>query len=234
MEWLLAALILGLAGSLHCVGMCGPLVLAIPFGSATKGQWISGRLINQSGRLLTYGLLGLIVGLIGERLVTAGFQQWLAVIAGLFMLLFIAWPAGMNRLNSGPLRLVGRLKRVFAHFIQKKGYTTLFLLGVLNGFLPCGLVYIALASSLALGNAIESAAFMMVFGLGTSPALMTVSGFGKLIREKVRFRAYRYVQITLAVASMLIILRGANLGIPFVSPKVEVIQEKVDCCSRPH
>jgi len=232
MEWIIAALILGLAGSLHCIGMCGPLMLALPLNSTSPRVWMRGRLLNQLGRILTYGILGLTVGIVGQRLATAGLQQWLAMAAGLTMLFFIAWPAGLNRMK-GPLKMVGWLKKQLGSWLQKKGDFSLFMLGLLNGLLPCGLVYIALASSLALGSALDGALFMMLFGIGTSPTLLAVTSLGKVIREKLHFKAYRMVQVTLAITAFLFILRGANLGIPFVSPKVEVTEQTIDCCSKP-
>lgn len=233
MEWMAAAILLGLAGSLHCVGMCGPLMLALPVNREVRASFLTGRLLNQAGRILVYGILGLVVGFAGEQLVTAGLQQWLAVLAGVFMLFFIAWPAGLGRFRRGPALLVGRLKMLFATFLQRRGHSALFLLGMLNGLLPCGLVYLALASSLALGDAASSAAFMVIFGLGTSPALLMVTGAARFIRARMRHSTFRMVQASLAVVACLVILRGANLGIPYLSPRVEVQTHQVDCCARP-
>jgi len=233
MEWIAAALILGIAGSLHCVGMCGPLMLALPLNESSRGTWLRGRLLNQSGRILTYGILGLAVGMLGEKLATAGLQQWLAVLAGLVMLLFIAWPVGLNKLNRGPFRMVTWLKGALSKWLRRKGSFSLFVLGLLNGLLPCGLVYIALASSIALGSGGKGAVFMMLFGMGTSPALLAVSGLGRVIRNKIHVRAYRAVQVTLAITALLFILRGANLGIPYVSPRVELTTGQPECCSKP-
>lgn len=232
MEWIIAALVLGLAGSLHCAGMCGPLMLALPVNESSRWTWLRGRLLNQSGRIITYGVLGLIVGFAGQKLATAGLQQWLAVLAGITMLFFIAWPVGLNKINRGPFKLVGWLKSALSVWLKKKGGATLFVLGLLNGLLPCGLVYIALASSLALGNAVHGALFMMLFGAGTAPTLLAITGLGRIIREKLHFRAYRVVQVTLAVTALLFVLRGANLGIPYLSPKVETKTERVDCCKK--
>lgn len=234
MEWIAAALILGIAGSLHCVGMCGPLMLALPLSATTKWVWLRGRLLNQVGRIITYGLLGLAVGVVGQKLATAGLQQWLAIIAGMTMLFFIGWPVGLSKLNRGPFKLVGWLKSSLSTWLKRKGTFSLFILGLLNGLLPCGLVYIALASSLALGSAIKGSSFMMLFGLGTSPALLAVSGLGRVIRGRIHVKAFRAAQLTLVITALLFILRGANMGIPFVSPKVEVKKEQVDCCTKPY
>lgn len=233
MEWMIAALVLGLAGSLHCVGMCGPLMLALPINETTRWSWFRGRLLNQVGRLFTYAVLGLIVGFAGQQLAMAGLQQWLAVLAGVIMLLMIAWPVGLNKINRGPFRLVAVLKKALGMWLQRRGSFALFVLGMLNGLLPCGLVYIALASSLALGDTLSSAAFMALFGLGTSPALLAVTGLGRIIRERIHVRAYRVVQVTLMVTAFLLILRGANLGIPYLSPRVEAKTEQPECCHRP-
>ncbi len=233
MEWILAAWILGIAGSLHCAGMCGPLMIALPVDKSVRSRWIQQRLINQSGRILMYGIMGLVVGLLGEKLALAGWQRWTAITAGFILLFFTLWPSRTAFFTRGPFRLIGKLKSLFSSLLQRKGNWTLFLLGVLNGLLPCGLVYIALASSMALGDSMKGAGFMVFFGLGTAPMLLAITGIGKWIRERLQFRTYRTMQIILTASAFLILLRGANLGIPYLSPSIDVEKEQVDCCHRP-
>ncbi|MFY7972075.1 MAG: sulfite exporter TauE/SafE family protein [Flavobacteriales bacterium] len=229
MEFIIAALVLGLAGSLHCIGMCGPLMLALP----TNAHWTSTRLLNQLGRILTYALLGAIVGAMGQTLKALGFQQILAVASGILMLLFIAWPAGMKKTFLN-MKWTQKIKKPFAHLIEKRSHLSFFLLGVLNGLLPCGLVYVALSASLPLGSIAKSALFMGLFGLGTSPALLAIGSIASWIKTKLRWQSYRVIQISLAMLALLFILRGANLGIPYVSPQLKAETHEMDCCKHRH
>lgn len=229
MEFIVAALILGLAGSLHCIGMCGPLMMALP---ATT-HWKTTRLLNQVGRILTYAILGGIVGAMGQTLKALGFQQILAVASGILMLLFIAWPAGMKSTFLN-MKWTQRIKKPFAHLLEKRSRLSFFFLGMLNGLLPCGLVYVALSASLPLGSIGKSALFMALFGLGTSPALLAVGSLAGWIKTKLRWQSYRFIQISLAVLALLFILRGANLGIPYVSPKLQAETHQMDCCKHKH
>lgn len=227
MDFILAALLLGFAGSLHCVGMCGPLMLALPESS----HWATTRLLHQAGRLTMYTLFGALMGAFGQTLVAVGLQQWLAVLSGAFMLLFLAWPAGM-KMPPFTHRWTAYIKRPFHHWMTKKTKSSFFMLGVLNGILPCGLVYMALSASLAVGSIWKGALFMWVFGLATAPALLAVSGFSRWIKSHFRWSGFRVVRISLAFLAVLMILRGANLGIPYLSPKMHAQTQELDCCKK--
>lgn len=233
----ISALVLGFAGSLHCLGMCGPLVMAL-HGAGQSKDWAWLKLVYHVGRILVYAALGAVIGSLGSTFVAIGAQQYLAVGAGMLMLLFIAWPAGMKGWKSGPLRGISWLKTRFASLIQKRTMLSHFLMGMLNGLLPCGMVYVALAAALAFGSLWKSALFMVLFGIGTSPALFVMGSLVTWISSRWRIRSFRGVQIALAMISLLVVLRGANLGIPYLSPRMaekkEHPTEKVlDCCHRP-
>jgi uncharacterized protein len=227
MDFILAALLLGLAGSLHCIGMCGPLMLALPESS----HWATTRLLHQAGRLTMYALFGALMGAFGQTLIAVGLQQWLAVLSGVLMLLFLAWPAGM-KMPPFAHRWTTQIKRPFHHWMTKKTKGSFFMLGVLNGILPCGLVYMALSASLAVGSIWKGALFMWVFGLATAPALLAVSGLSRWIKSHFRWSGFRVVRISLAFLAVLMILRGANLGIPYLSPKMHAQTQELDCCKK--
>lgn len=233
----LSALVLGFAGSLHCLGMCGPLVMAL-HGASKQQRWAAQKLMYHFGRILVYAILGLIIGSVGQTFVAIGAQQYLAISAGVLMLLFIAWPAGMKGFKAAPMRAMSWLKGRFASLIQKRSMLSHFFMGALNGILPCGMVYVALAAALAFGSQWKSALFMMLFGLGTSPVLFAMGSLVAWISSRWRIRSFRGVQIALAMISLLVIMRGANLGIPYLSPRMaekkEHPTEKVlDCCHKP-
>ncbi|MCK9409408.1 MAG: sulfite exporter TauE/SafE family protein [Bacteroidetes bacterium] len=232
---LLAAFSLGLIGSMHCVGMCGPLMLAVPSNAASRWSFLLERIIYNAGKAVTYGILGAVLGYAGKRLMMS-IQQDLSIVLGVLLLVTVAVPLGLKSSleRFSPLKYLYRfVKARFAVLMGKRGKTTLFVMGMLNGLLPCGLVYTALIGATVVADVWQSALFMIVFGAGTAPALIAVSITGKLMSVKFRSvltRALPALSITLAI---LLILRGMNLGIPLISPKVNhavTHEEMMDCC----
>ncbi len=232
---LLAAFTLGLLGSMHCVGMCGPLVLAIPTSATSRWKFIVERVIFNLGKALTYGVMGAGVGLAGKGMVM-NFQQDVSILLGVTILLTIVIPLGFKtKLEKiSPLKyFYSFIKERFVILIRKRGMTALFALGTLNGLLPCGLVYTALIGATAVADVWQSALFMIVFGIGTSPILIAVSLAGKLFSVKYRSFFSRAIPVMSIALALILILRGMNLGIPLISPKItHTVQheEKMDCC----
>lgn len=232
MDFIWAALVLGVAGSLHCIGMCGPLVMAV-HSARSGGNWWYKKSLYHLARISVYGVLGAISGAIGQAFVAFGFQRWVAVTAGILMMLFLAWPVGMKKFRKNPLNVIGWLKGKFSYLLEKKGSWSHLALGVLNGLLPCGLVYVAVAASLTLAVSWKSAVFMILFGLGTTPALFAAGQVIHWISHTFRIKSYRAIQVSLIAVSMLLIIRGANLGIPYLSPAYTEKSNTVDCCHKP-
>lgn len=232
-----SGLLLGLMGSVHCLGMCGPIALALPVGRFSTTGKITAALAHQLGRIFTYGLLGLIFGVVGKGFAMAGFQQWVSIVMGSLMVALALWPALHGKTYSAfaPLtRLSASLKKPMGHFIRQKSAPGFLVLGLLNGLLPCGLVYVALAGSLAAGSPEGGAAFMMAFGLGTAPALfLTVLASG-FITANFRLRMQRLIPAALVVVGLLFVLRGLGLGIPYLSPPNKALQVEAtqSCCSK--
>ncbi|MFZ4618930.1 MAG: sulfite exporter TauE/SafE family protein [Bacteroidota bacterium] len=235
---LLAALTLGLFGSLHCIGMCGPLMLAVPTNSQNRGKFLLERIVYNGGKAVTYGILGAVLGLAGRSMLMS-IQQNLSIIIGISLLITVAIPLGLqSKLDKiSPLRhLYTFVKIKFSSLMKRRGYSALALMGMLNGLLPCGLVYTALIGATVVADAWHSAVFMMVFGVGTMPALIIVAMSGKLISVKYRSLFTRAVPVFSIALALILILRGLNLGIPMVSPKVvqtvthEKTEKTMDCC----
>ena len=227
-QLIIAAFTMGLIGSFHCVGMCGPLALSLPINN--DGFWpkFSGALLYNAGRIVTYSMFGLVFGVIGKSFALFGYQQWLSVILGVIIILFIVLPKRVTTFKKKNFVLIffEKLRASLGQFFLKKTYSSLFSIGLLNGLLPCGLVYMAAAGAVATGDIVSSISFMVFFGLGTLPIMWTVAFFGNYvsigIRQKIR-KAYPYMMLLMAC---LLILRGMGLGIPYVSPKA-VANEKV-------
>ena len=229
-----SAFLIGLFGSFHCIGMCGPIALALPVQN-NRLNLIVGRLLYNIGRAITYAAFGLVFGLIGQSLSLVGFQQSVSIFAGVLILLMVLLPSKISQkiyLLKPAYGFTNFLKRKFGALLKKKSVTSTFLIGLLNGFLPCGLVYIAVAGAIAAGSSLGGAAYMFVFGIGTLPIMLAVSLAGNFISLNVRKRINKMIPAFMIVLAFLFILRGMNLGIPYVSPKLqqtEITDESVMC-----
>jgi uncharacterized protein len=211
------ALLLGLVGSLHCAGMCGPLALALPQTGATRVRFLLGRGAYNIGRISAYALLGAAFGLLGKTMAMAGFQRWASIGAGVAILLALT-PAWGRGFASHGIGMVTWLKSGFSSLLKHRTLAALYLLGLLNGFLPCGLVYVAAGAVVGLGSVLAGMAYMVAFGLGTVPLMLGIALAGRNLQLAMRFRLQKLVPVCLAVVGALLILRGLSLGIPYLSP----------------
>lgn len=211
------AFVLGIVGSVHCAGMCGPLAMALPATGGNSVSFAVGRVAYNFGRILTYCTLGILFGAVGKSFVMAGVQRWVSIALGVMLL---AGLIGSRRLSSwAPLiRFVNRLKGSMAGMLRQRSFLSLLLLGALNGLLPCGLVYVAAAGATAAGTIESGAAFMAAFGLGTVPMLLAIGVSGRLIPISFRLKLARAIPASVFLLAVLLILRGLELGIPYVSP----------------
>ena len=231
---LVSAFILGLLGSFHCVGMCGPIAFMLPVDRSNTFKKITQIAIYHFGRLLAYSIIGLIFGLIGKSLYIFGFQQQLSIIIGVLMILVVLIPQQtFNKYNfSRPVyRLISKVKSALGSAMKKKTMDTFLTIGFLNGFLPCGLVYMALFAAIAGGNAINGILYMAVFGLGTIPLMTTTIYFSQFLKGKARQRIQKAIPVFVILIGALFILRGLGLGIPYLSPApvYELVSNGVDC-----
>lgn len=236
MSLFIAAITLGFLGSFHCVGMCGPIALALPLNSHTVFSKISGAIVYNSGRIITYALMGAFFGLVGESFVIAGYQQTLSIAIGVALLIMVLLPNhwfSQMKIMSLIYKATAKLKMQLGRLFHKSSYPSLFFIGTLNGLLPCGLVYLGIAGSIATGNSMNGSVFMAVFGLGTLPAMLAVSLFSSSIGFEVRNKIRKVVPVFVAATALLLILRGMNLGIPYLSPEISgktIVQET--CCHK--
>lgn len=215
-----AAGVLGLMSSMHCIGMCGPLAMALPVHHLSRAGQLLSMVLYHTGRVLTYSIVGLLFGLAGRGLYLAGFQQWFSIATGMIMLLLaVKYFAGNTH---GYPKWVQAwympLQNVMRRLLKQTNAFSFLLFGMANGLLPCGMVYIAIIGAIGLSDPLQSAGFMMVFGLGTFPAMFLMSWFGIRISMDVRAKLKRAVPFVIAGMGVILILRGMNLGIPFISP----------------
>ena len=224
----LTGFLLGFMGSLHCIGMCGPIALALPVPvNLNRGIAV---LLYNLGRVLTYSAIGLGFGLLGWIFVLAGFQQYLSIACGVAVILMVILSRfGIMNTNASN-SFTSKIRSQFAILVKKHGLVPFVLLGMLNGLLPCGLVYMSLAGATSTGGAWQGAAYMALFGLGTVPAMFAVGYLHRFLSLPWRFKVRNYVSGFVIVTGLLLILRGMNLGIPYLSPQMTV--SGVSCCNK--
>jgi sulfite exporter TauE/SafE len=231
MALFISALVLGIMGSFHCAGMCGPIAIALPLhGNSIGGKIFGGSLYNL-GRTITYGIMGAIFGLLGQGVAMIGFQQKISVIMGSLMIISVLFPAlfrNQYSLEKSWLSFVGKLKSTIGRMFSIRSYSSLFFIGMLNGLLPCGLVYMAIAGAIGTGSVGLGTLYMILFGLGTIPMLLGISLAGNLLSLTVRKRINKLIPIMVIMVGIFFVLRGLSLGIPYLSPPKEKIQKKFE------
>jgi sulfite exporter TauE/SafE len=231
----LVALSIGFLGSFHCIGMCGPIALSIPVNNNSPLTKLAGSLVYNSGRIITYAIMGLLFGLLGRGFVLAGWQNILSVTLGVFILVLLLIPRfSMLSIQSGmPARLLESVKGQMRALFGVDSFKSLLLIGLLNGLLPCGLVYLGVAGSLATGSPVKGALFMAGFGLGTFPAMVFITLARDYISVRFRQRIRAAVPVFAGIMAVMLILRGLNLGIPYISPAIEVHEgmTRANCCN---
>lgn len=231
MAILFSALILGLAGSFHCAGMCGPIAIALPLHGNNFFQKLFGGTLYNIGRTVTYGIFGALFGLLGQGIQLVGFQQKVSVIMGVFMIIAALFPSifrNKNSANKSWLNFVSRLKKAIGKLFSVRTFSSLFFIGMLNGLLPCGLVYMAVAGAIGTGEVLTGALYMILFGLGTLPMLLAISLAGNFMSLAVRNRINKLIPVLVVVVGMFFILRGLSLGIPYLSPPKQKIEMKFE------
>src|SRR6056297_3236194 len=219
---LVSALLLGLMGSLHCVGMCGPIAFMLPVDRKNPVKKAGQITLYHIGRLLAYGTIGLVFGLLGKGLYVFGMQQKLSVAIGILMIILVLIPSKvLNRFQiSRPVyKVISKIKSRLGKEFKKKTADTFLTIGFLNGFLPCGLVYMALFGAIAMGEVAQGSLYMILFGLGTVPLMTTAVYFSAFLKGNVKKRIQRLIPVFVVLMGTLFILRGLGLGIPYVSPK---------------
>ena len=218
---LFSALFFGLISSLHCVGMCGPIAMMLPVDRSSEAKKVLQILLYHLGRMTAYGSLGLVFGLLGKSFYLAGMQQQLSIFVGIFMIFIVLVPEKifMKYNFSKPVyRLISRVKSALGNQFKKKSNKALFTIGLLNGFLPCGLVYVALFGALAMQGISLGVLYMVLYGLGTIPLMSMAVYFGGFLSLNFRNKLQKIIPVVAVVIGTLFILRGLGLSIDFVSP----------------
>jgi sulfite exporter TauE/SafE len=226
MEIVYTALGLGLLTGFHCIGMCGPIAIALPLNKRTWGTRIFSALWYNIGRTITYAGLGVVFGILGAGFSLAGFQKWISIIMGVFMIASVLFPKINHILyrGTGDSKFMNSIKKQLAKYFQQASYKSLFITGLLNGLLPCGMVYMALAGAIGVGSLQSAVLFMILFGLGTIPMMFLLSMLGNFATIKLKHAINKVIPYVVVIVGALFILRGLELGIKFISPPAKKLE----------
>ncbi|MBP7939611.1 MAG: sulfite exporter TauE/SafE family protein [Sediminibacterium sp.] len=205
--------------------MCGPLVMALPISQMNPIQKVLATILYHIGKITTYGLLGVVVGVFGKQIPFYNVQQHLSIVIGSLMLVYVLWVFYLHpKRKLGFLKIDWLQKPIIAalgKLFKQNNVGSFLLIGFLNGLLPCGMIYLALGSAWANQSALQSGLFMVLFGLGTLPALLMVAFGGQLMGFAFRQKIQKALPYMLFSMGVLLILRGMNLGIPYISPMID-------------
>jgi sulfite exporter TauE/SafE len=217
------AFFVGLFGSLHCIGMCGPLAFAISASQKGRLSLVADKFLYNLGRVFSYTTLGFLIGFIGRQFWISGLQQGISLFSGLLIIL-----AGFSRMFKVRLfnsqtssKILAPITKAINYAIQRRAGNLA--VGVLNGFLPCGFVYLALVGAINTASPLSAAQYMFWFGAGTFPLMLAAtisSGFMNVTFRRRVNKALPYLTVCLG---FWFILRGMDLNIPYLSPSVKAI-----------
>lgn len=201
--------------------MCGPIAMMLPVDRSNEAKKITQIITYHIGKLTAYGTLGLIFGLLGRSFYLAGMQQQLSIIVGILMILVAVIPEKVfakYNFSKPVYRVITKVKSSLGQQFKNKSYKSLFTIGLLNGFLPCGMVYVALFGAIAMQNVSLGIAYMILFGIGTIPMMVAVVYASGLISFSFRGTIQKAIPLVAVIIGMLFIIRGLGLDIPYLSP----------------
>ncbi len=218
---LYSAFIFGLISSFHCIGMCGPIAMMLPVDRNNEAKKVTQIITYHIGKLTAYGILGLIFGLLGRSFYLAGMQQQLSIIVGVLMIVVALVPEKVfakYNFSKPVYKIISKVKSNLGQQFKNKSYKSLFTIGLLNGFLPCGMVYVAIFGAIAMQSVSLGVLYMLLFGIGTIPMLTAVIYISNVLSFSFRGTLQKIIPVVAVVIGMLFIIRGLGLDIPYLSP----------------
>ena len=218
---LYSAFIFGLISSFHCGGMCGPIAMMLPVDRNNEAKKVTQIITYHIGKLTAYGILGLVFGLLGKSFYLAGMQQQLSIIVGVLMIVVALVPEKVfakYNFSKPVYKIISKVKSSLGQQFKNKSYKSLFTIGLLNGFLPCGMVYVAIFGAIAMQSVSLGVLYMLLFGIGTIPMLTAVIYISNVLSFSFRGTLQKIIPVVAVVIGMLFIIRGLGLDIPYLSP----------------
>ncbi len=218
---LFTAFIFGLISSFHCIGMCGPIAMMLPVDRNSQTKKVTQIITYHLGRLFAYSTIGFIFGMLGKGFLLAGMQQKMSIFIGVAMILIILIPEKVvaNCNFSKPIfKLISKIKTTLGSQFKNKSYKSLFTIGLLNGFLPCGMIYVALFGAIAMQSPTLGILYMVLFGLGTVPMMSSIVYLNSFLTIPIRNKIQKAIPYVAVFLGIVFIFRGLGLGIPYISP----------------
>ncbi len=211
-----------LGGFGHCAGMCGPLVGSIGLVAGPRvgpRRAFLGQLLYNAGRVTTYACIGAVMGLSGSFVNVAGrlagLQDAVSIVAGIVMILMGLGAAGVaGWLRGAEQRIAARVLGALGSIVEGGGTGRLYAVGLLLGFLPCGLSYSAFVGAAGTGGLVQGLLFALAFALGTVPALLAVGSVSALLSPRLRGLLYRVGGVAVMVVGALFLARGLGIHAP--------------------
>lgn len=231
---LYTALLFGLLSSFHCIGMCGPIALMLPLDRNNQAKKVTQIITYHLGRLIAYALIGFVFGMLGKGFLLAGLQQKTSIILGIAIILVVVIPEKVlaNFNFSKPIfKMISVVKSALGTQFKNKSYQSLFTIGLLNGFLPCGMVYVALFGAVAMQSPTLGVLYMIMFGLGTIPLMSSLVYLKNFMTISLRNKIQKAIPYVAVFIGTLFILRGLGLDIPYISPSNTClfVQQQPNC-----
>jgi sulfite exporter TauE/SafE len=218
---LYTAFLFGLISSFHCIGMCGPIAMMLPVDRTNQAKKVTQIITYHLGRLTAYATIGFIFGLVGKGFFMAGLQQKLSIFIGITMIVIVLIPDKLfarHNFSKPVFKVISKIKSTLGSQFRNKSYKSLFTIGLLNGFLPCGMVYVALFGAIAMQSESLGVLYMILFGLGTVPLMSSVVYINSFLTVSIRNNIQKAIPYVAVIIGVLFILRGLGLGIPYISP----------------
>lgn len=237
LDFFIYALTFGLLTGFHCAGMCGPIAISLPLKDESWLHRSMGAIIYNLGRIIPYSLMGAVFGLLGQGFKFAGFQQSLSIVIGAIMILSVLFPLLFKSFasKSPVFPVVERIKDKLGNLFGTKTNLSLFTIGLLNGLLPCGPVYVAIGLSLVSANIFTGALYMAIFGFGTIPVMLSLSLVGNYFTTAFRTKIRQFVPVFIIILGVWFVLKGLGLGIHFISPSDQKLKVNTEvtkkCCN---
>ncbi len=231
---LYTALLFCLLSSFHCIGMCGPIALMLPLDRNNQAKKVTQIITYHLGRLIAYALIGFVFGMLGKGFLLAGLQQKTSILLGIAIILVVVIPEKVlaNFNFSKPIfKMISVVKSALGTQFKNKSYQSLFTIGLLNGFLPCGMVYVALFGAVAMQSPTLGVLYMIMFGLGTIPLMSSLVYLKNFMTISLRNKIQKAIPYVAVFIGTLFILRGLGLDIPYISPSNTslFVQQQPNC-----
>ena len=208
---------MGLIGSMHCAGMCGPIAISLPYrvGMQTNEETFFKILVYNLGRIITYAFFGFLFGIVGKSFFTMGIQKWFLITLAVLLIIIAIFSIDIET-KALKIPAIGKfnkkVKELLAKSLKNATVKSFLYIGILNGFLPCGLVYMAIVAAIATGGVLNSVLYMILFGIGTMPMMMALGYGGHLLSTRFRTFLRKLYPVFMIIFAILFLMRAFKIN----------------------